>query len=115
MEGMESMNIFAALFGIFRQRGLVTVIKEGQSLTGFTISAIVVSIIGGLQASLDKTMDNDIVNNLDALYDFCIHHLLEANVNNEPQMLDDVLAVLNNIQEGWSGIREQALEQWKNN
>lgn len=42
------MNIFSALFGIFRQRGLVTVIKEDQSLVGFTISAIIVSIIGGL-------------------------------------------------------------------
>lgn len=48
MEAMESMNIFSALFGIFRQRGLVTMIKEGHSLARFTISAIFVSIIGGL-------------------------------------------------------------------
>jgi hypothetical protein len=48
MEAMEPMNIFNALFGIFRQRGLVTMIKEGRSLVGFTISAIIVSVIGGL-------------------------------------------------------------------
>lgn len=41
------MNILAALFGIFRQRGLVTTIKDGHSLTGFVLSAIVFSIIGG--------------------------------------------------------------------
>ena len=40
------MNILAALFGIFRQRGLVSTVKEGRSLVGFALSAIVVSIIG---------------------------------------------------------------------
>lgn len=42
------MNIFSALFGIFRQRGLVSLIREGKSLAGFSISAILVSVIGGL-------------------------------------------------------------------
>ncbi|MCK4817485.1 hypothetical protein KA005_17075, partial [bacterium] len=40
------MNIFSDLFGIFRQRGLVNKIKEGRSLVGFTISAVLVSIFG---------------------------------------------------------------------
>ena len=31
MEEMGIMNIFSSLFGIFRQRGLVTTIKEGKS------------------------------------------------------------------------------------
>lgn len=42
------MNIFTALFGIFRQSGLVTTIKEGRSLASFALSAIVFSIIGGV-------------------------------------------------------------------
>ena len=42
------MNIFSALFGIFRQRGLVSLIREGKSLVGFSISATLVSVIGGL-------------------------------------------------------------------
>lgn len=42
------MNIFSALFGIFRQQGLVSLIREGRSLVGFSISAFLVSIIGGL-------------------------------------------------------------------
>jgi len=41
------MNIFRSLFGIFRQRGLVSAIREGKQLTGFTISALLVSILGG--------------------------------------------------------------------
>lgn len=42
------MNILAALFGIFRQSGLVKTIKEGRSLASFAFSAIVFSIIGGV-------------------------------------------------------------------
>jgi hypothetical protein len=48
MGGMGSMNILSALFGIFRQRGLVTTIKENGSLVGFALSGTVFSIIGGV-------------------------------------------------------------------
>jgi len=41
------MNIFASLFGIFRQRGLVSAIRGGKQLAGFSISALLVSIFGG--------------------------------------------------------------------
>src|SRR6476646_3924704 len=48
METVATMNTFAALFGIFRQRGLVTTLKEGRPLGGFALAAIGVSILGGL-------------------------------------------------------------------
>jgi len=41
------MNIFSQLFGIFRQRGLVETYKQGNRLTGFIVSAILLVIIGG--------------------------------------------------------------------
>lgn len=48
MEAVGTMNILAALFGIFRQRGLVNTLKEDRSLAGFTLSAILISIFGGV-------------------------------------------------------------------
>ncbi len=42
------MNIFSALFGIFRQRGLVLTLREGRPLGGFVLSAILLSIMGGV-------------------------------------------------------------------
>lgn len=42
------MNILAALFGIFRKRGLVTTLKEGRSLTSFFIFAVIFSVVGGV-------------------------------------------------------------------
>jgi uncharacterized membrane protein (DUF485 family) len=45
---MGAMNIFSDLFGIFRQRGLVIKVKEGRSLAGFVLSALLFSILSGL-------------------------------------------------------------------
>ena len=42
------MNIFSELFGIFRQGGLVKTVKQGNRLTGFAISAMLLVIFGGL-------------------------------------------------------------------
>lgn len=41
------MNILSQIFGIFRQQGLVKRLQENRSLAGFTITAILVSILGG--------------------------------------------------------------------
>lgn len=48
MEALGTMNILSALFGIFRQRGLVKTLQEGHSLVGFVISGILFSILGGV-------------------------------------------------------------------
>jgi hypothetical protein len=48
VEELAGMNVFAALFGIFRQRGLVASLKEGRPLGGFTAAAVVVSVLGGV-------------------------------------------------------------------
>jgi len=42
------MNVFAALFGIFRQKGLVLTLREGKSVFGFAVSAFVLSVLGGM-------------------------------------------------------------------
>ncbi len=68
-----------------------------------------ISIISGLQASLDSEKGGEIAANLNNLYDYCTRTLIEANSENNIAKLDSVLGVMNNIREGWNGIREQAL------
>ena len=70
-----------------------------------------ISIINGLQASLDNEKGGDIATTLNELYEFSTVTLLEANVSNDLKKLDSVLAVLNNIREGWMGIREQVKQE----
>jgi flagellar protein FliS len=66
------------------------------------------SIIGGLRVSLDKSLDTSLVQNMDALYDYMGRRLLEANLNNDPAMLDEVSRLMKEIKTGWDGIAEEA-------
>jgi flagellar protein FliS len=63
-----------------------------------------ISIIEGLKSSLDKEQGGDIAANLDALYDYMNRRLLEANVNNNVAILDEVTKLMEEIKAGWDGI-----------
>ncbi len=63
-----------------------------------------VSILGGLQDSLDASADEQITGNLDSLYDYMQRRLLEANVKNDPDLLDEVSDLLLTIKDGWDAI-----------
>jgi flagellar protein FliS len=77
--------------------------KKGQHISW------AISIISGLQASLDTEKGGEISANLNSLYEFCTHTLIEANLKNDHDKLDAVLGVMNDIRDGWRGIREQAV------
>ena len=66
-----------------------------------------VSIIGGLQDSLNIKDGGDIAANLDELYSYMQRRLLDANINNDPLVLQEVHNLLLEIRSGWSGIGEQ--------
>lgn len=62
------------------------------------------NIIGGLRSSLDAEKGGEIAENLDSLYEYMGRRLLDANMNNDPQVLDEVSALLLEIKEGWDNI-----------
>ena len=63
-----------------------------------------ISIIDGLRASLDKTNGGDIADNLDDLYDYMTRRLIRANMENNPDLLDEVISLLRSIKGAWEGI-----------
>ena len=63
-------------------------------------------IIGGLRDAVDTEKGGDIAVNLDNLYAFMQQRLSQANLNNDPAMLDEVAKLLREIKEGWDGIRQ---------
>ncbi|MCW9014732.1 MAG: flagellar export chaperone FliS [Gammaproteobacteria bacterium] len=63
-----------------------------------------ISIIGGLQGSLDMNAEGDISENLDALYDYMVRKLLDANVKNDPAILDEISGLLREIKDAWDSI-----------
>jgi len=65
------------------------------------------NIVVGLRASLDHDKGGEISSNLDALYEYMEKRLFEANVKNDPAMLDEVSNLLKEITSAWVGITDQ--------
>ncbi len=66
-----------------------------------------IEIVNGLQASLNYKADAKIAGNFDALYDYMMRRLLEANLNNDVAILDEVAGLMRELKEAWDAIADQ--------
>ena len=71
-----------------------------------------ISIIGGLQASLNHKASADMSANFDALYAYMMRRLLEANIHDETRILDEVSSLLQELKEAWDAIADRAPPQF---
>lgn len=62
------------------------------------------SIIDGLQNSLDMEKGGDIAQHLDALYDYMQRRLIVANMDNDPAILDEVAGLMVEIKSAWDAV-----------
>lgn len=72
---------------------------------GKQISHAIMIIGGGLQQGLNLEQGGDLAQRLDGLYEYMKRRLLEANLNDDPALLDEVDRLLATIEEGWTGIQ----------
>lgn len=63
-----------------------------------------VSIIDGLQASLDHEKGGELAGNLDALYDYMHRRLFRANADNDVAAIREVMDLLRTLQDAWNAI-----------
>ena len=70
-----------------------------------------ISIVDGLRASLDLKTGGEIAQNLDDLYDYMTRRLARANVENNPDILDEVASLMSSVKSAWEQIPTVAGEQ----
>ena len=72
-----------------------------------------IDIITGLRQGLDeeKAEDPATIQQLASLYDYMSAQLLQANINNDPEIIDEVARLLITLKSGWDGIASQEIAQ----
>ena len=65
-----------------------------------------ISVINGLQVSLNHKANNRMSENFDALYAYMMRRLLEANLKNDLKALDEVAGLMRELKEAWDAIAE---------
>ena len=71
---------------------------------GEAISKAIDIISNGLKASLDLENGGEIAPRLDALYDYMVFRLLNANLKNDLKALEEVSGLLEEIHSAWRDI-----------
>jgi flagellar protein FliS len=71
---------------------------KGQSIGG------AINIVMGLQESLNKDVGGEIAENLNSIYDYMVRRLVDANVQNDENILDEVSGLMIEIKKGWDAI-----------
>jgi flagellar protein FliS len=79
--------------------------QRGEPEKGMLISKAI-SILDGLREALNRDAGGEIADNLDRLYDYCQHRLLQSNVENDPAILDEVTRLLRGIKGAWDTISD---------
>lgn len=72
--------------------------KKGELLSN------AISIVGVLEGSLDHKQGGEVSGNLASIYQFCAEKLVEANINNDQELLNEIHSILLPIKSGWDEI-----------
>lgn len=80
---------------------------EGKSEHLSRASAILVN----LRDTLDFSSENEIADNLYALYDYMVNRLTDAHVQNNVAIMDEVIGLMLPIKSAWSQIPEEAKQE----
>ncbi len=57
-----------------------------------------------LLSSLRPESGGEIADNLQSLYLFCLRQLIEASVENDPGTVKNVISVISELKDGWTGM-----------
>ncbi len=85
----------------YMERGAIS--HKGQQISD------AISIISGLQASLNNRADEKLSGNFDALYHYMTRRLLEANLRDDPDILKEVSGLMRELKEAWDAVGDELI------
>jgi flagellar protein FliS len=74
--------------------------KKGENISK------AITIVGGLQAALNREVGGDLSENLSNLYDYMTRRLIIANIRSDQNILDEVANLMLEVKAGWDVIPE---------
>ncbi|NLY14216.1 MAG: flagellar export chaperone FliS [Gammaproteobacteria bacterium] len=77
--------------------------REQIALKGELLSKAI-GIVGGLRQALDVEKGGELAENLDRLYEYMTTRLMEANLKNDPAIVEEVADLLREVKSGWDAI-----------
>jgi len=87
-------------------RQAITALEDGNIAAKGECIGKAMDIIIELSSVLDMEAGGEIASDLRRLYDFMVFHLTQANVKNDPKMIGEVIALLEDINQGWKAITD---------
>jgi flagellar protein FliS len=100
------------LVQLMMERVLTKIRLAGQFMENGSISekglhiGDAISLIDGLQVSLNHKPDAELAGNFDALYDYMKRRLLEANLRNDAATLEEVSGLMRELKSAWDAIAQ---------
>ena len=84
-----------------------TQIRDGKIQEKGNSISDAISIINGLQASLNHSANRRMSENFDALYAYMMQRLLEANLSNDDGKLRETADLLRELKDAWDAIADE--------
>lgn len=66
-----------------------------------------IDMLNGLSSALDTDGGGEVVQNLDALYQYCSERLFKAGISMDTAIADEVAGLLTTIRNGWQGVQDR--------
>jgi len=98
---LVQMLMEGALEKVLAAKGFMAaknIAKKGESISW------AISIIDSLRSCLSTDVGGELAQNLASLYDYMEQQLLQANIKNDPEILDEVGQLMIQIKSGWDAI-----------
>lgn len=85
-------------------RQAITSIEQGDMEKKGQLVGKAKDIIFELNTVLDMQAGGQITQNLRKLYNFMGRHLIQANIKRDPQMIQEVIELLEELNKGWKAV-----------